>query len=83
MNQDCIFTFILFKFVCSFLSKEWRYLKGTPVKGILFQKHDNLQVEVYTVADWAEGIINRLSIFCYCSFIGGNLVTRCNKNFQR
>ena len=28
-----------------------RYLKGTPGIGVLFQKHDNFQVEVFINAD--------------------------------
>ncbi|KAA0037085.1 putative mitochondrial protein [Cucumis melo var. makuwa] len=30
-----------------------RYLKGNPRKGILFKRHDHLNVEVHTDADWA------------------------------
>ncbi|XP_038887145.1 uncharacterized mitochondrial protein AtMg00810-like [Benincasa hispida] len=52
-----------------------RYLKGTPGKGILFMKHDHLNIEVYTDADWAGSTTDRRSISWYCSFVGGNLVT--------
>lgn len=52
-----------------------RYLKGTPGKGLLFRKNDNLQIEVYTDADWAGSTTDRRSTSGYCTFFGGNLVT--------
>ena len=52
-----------------------RYLKGTPGQGLMFQKRDNIQVEVYTDADWAGNKADRRSITGYCTFVGGNLVT--------
>jgi len=30
-----------------------KYLKGTLGRGLLFKKHEHLQVEVYNYADWA------------------------------
>ena len=38
-----------------------RYLKGTPGKGLMFRKQDNLQIEVYTDADWAGSSTDRRS----------------------
>ncbi|XP_038877628.1 uncharacterized mitochondrial protein AtMg00810-like [Benincasa hispida] len=52
-----------------------RYLKGTPRKGILFTKHDHLNIEVYTNVDWAGSTTDRRSTSRYFSFVGGNLVT--------
>ena len=52
-----------------------RYLKGTLGKGLMFRKQDNLQIEVYSNADWAGSSIDRRSTSNYCTFIGGNLVT--------
>jgi hypothetical protein len=53
-----------------------RYLKGCPSRGLLYTKHDSLQVECYTDADWAGSIDDRRSTSDYCStFVGGNLVT--------
>ena len=52
-----------------------RYLKGTPGKGLMFRKQDNLQIEVYTNADWAGSSTDRRSTSGYCTFLGGNLVT--------
>ena len=42
-----------------------RYLKGTPGQGLMFQKRDNIQVEVYTDADWAGNKADRRSIIGY------------------
>ena len=39
-----------FNAVCRIL----RYLKAMLEKGILFKKHDHLNVEVYIDADWAS-----------------------------
>lgn len=52
-----------------------RYLKSAPGRGILFSKHDHLQVEAYTDADWAGSVTDRRSTSGYCTFVGGNLVT--------
>jgi hypothetical protein len=52
-----------------------RYLKSAPGRGILFSKHDHLQVEAYTDADWAGSVMDRRSTSGYCTFVGGNLVT--------
>jgi hypothetical protein len=51
------------------------YLKGCPGRGLLYTKHDSLQVECYTDADWAGSIDDRRSTSGYCTFVGGNLVT--------
>jgi hypothetical protein len=34
------------------------YLKSSPGKGLLFSRHDHLQIEAYTNADWAESIMD-------------------------
>ena len=52
-----------------------KYLKGSPGQGLMFRKRNNLQVEVYTDADWAGNTNDRRSISGYCTFVGGNLVT--------
>ena len=36
-----------------------RYLKETPGKGLMFRKQDNLQIEVYTDADWDGSSIDK------------------------
>lgn len=52
-----------------------RYLKGTPGRGLMFKKCDDVQVEIYTDADWAGSISDRRSTSGYCTFVEGNLVT--------
>ncbi|KAK5846671.1 hypothetical protein PVK06_002968 [Gossypium arboreum] len=52
-----------------------QYLKGTPGKGILFKKGENLTLEAYTDADYAGSMVDRRSTSGYCTFLGGNLVT--------
>lgn len=55
--------------------KIFRYTKGCPGKGNLYQKNVHHQIEVYTDADYASSLTDRRSMFSYCSFVGGNLVT--------
>ena len=52
-----------------------RYLKSSPGKGLLFSKNAHLDIEGYTVADWAGNILDRKSTSGYFTFVGGNLVT--------
>ncbi|XP_017413067.1 uncharacterized mitochondrial protein AtMg00810-like [Vigna angularis] len=52
-----------------------QYLKGTPGRGILFERNGNVSVEAYTDADYAGSIVDKRSTAGYCTFIGGNLVT--------
>ena len=52
-----------------------RHLKGTPGKGLLFEKSSNLQVDIYTDADWAGCINDRRSTLGICTFLDENLVT--------
>ncbi|XP_038896700.1 uncharacterized mitochondrial protein AtMg00810-like [Benincasa hispida] len=53
----------------------FRYLKGTPGKGLMFRKTDKRSVEAYTDSDWAGSVIDRRSMSGYCTFVWGNLVT--------
>ncbi|GJW81349.1 putative RNA-directed DNA polymerase [Tanacetum coccineum] len=52
-----------------------RYLKGSPGKGLFFEKKPNHQVSGYTDADWAGDRTGGKSTSGYFTFIGGNLVT--------
>ncbi|XP_037491670.1 secreted RxLR effector protein 161-like [Jatropha curcas] len=52
-----------------------KYLKGTPGRGVLFQKHGYLEIQAYTNADWAGNPIDRRSTSRYFTLVGGNLVT--------
>jgi Reverse transcriptase (RNA-dependent DNA polymerase) len=52
-----------------------RYLKGSPGRGIMFEKHGHLEIAGYTDADWAGSVCDRKSTTGYFTFVGGNLVT--------
>lgn len=52
-----------------------RYLKGTPGRGLIFQKNGNLNVTGYTDADWAGSVEDRKSTAGYFTFVGGNLIS--------
>ena len=52
-----------------------RYLKGSPGKGVLFQKNGHLDIRAYTDADWAGNPNDRRSTSGYFTLVGGNLVT--------
>ena len=56
-----------------------RYLKETHRRGQLFKKYEQLQIKVYTNANWAENINDRRSTCNYCTFVRGNLVTWWSK----
>ncbi|GKD83967.1 putative RNA-directed DNA polymerase [Tanacetum coccineum] len=53
----------------------YRYLKGSPGKGLFFEKKPNHQVSGYTDAYWAGDRTDGKSTSGYFTFIGGNLVT--------
>jgi IS30 family transposase len=52
-----------------------QYLKGTPGRGLYFQKNSNRDIEVYTDSDWAGCLSDRKSTTGYCTFVWGNMVT--------
>lgn len=52
-----------------------RYLKGSPEKGIMFRKNQNLKLQAYTDADWVGHRDNIRSTSGYFKMVGGNLVT--------
>ena len=52
-----------------------RYLKGTPGKGLLFQKSDEKGAEGFSDADWAGSIMVSWSTSGFCTKLWGNLVT--------
>ncbi|KAK2354846.1 putative mitochondrial protein [Trifolium repens] len=52
-----------------------QYLKGTPGRGILFERNGSVGLEAYTDAYYAGSIVDRRSTTGYCTFLGGNLVT--------
>lgn len=52
-----------------------RYLKGTLGKGLFFKRGEQLNLELFTGANWAGVSEDRRSTFGYCTFVWGNLVT--------
>ncbi|CAN1319977.1 Uncharacterized mitochondrial protein AtMg00810 [Linum perenne] len=52
-----------------------RYLKMSPGKGLLFRKHHQHHITVYTDASWAGELTERRSTTGYCTYVWGNLVT--------
>lgn len=52
-----------------------QYLKGSPGRGLYFQKNSNRGIEVYTDSDWAGCLSDRKSTTGYCTFVWGNMVT--------
>ena len=54
------------------------YLKGTITHG-LFYKHDSLQIQVYSDADWVGSITDRQSTIRLCVYLGLNLISWCAK----
>jgi hypothetical protein len=49
--------------------------KGTPSRGIFFERNGSLGLEAYTDVDYAVLTMDRRSPIGYCTFLGGNLVT--------
>lgn len=57
-----------------------RNLKGSPCKGFLFQRGEELELAAYTDADRAGSKTDQRLTTGYCKFIGRNLATwRCRK----
>ena len=52
-----------------------RYLNKTPGKGLYFKKTKKRTIELFTNVDWAGSITDHMSIFGYCTYLWGNLVT--------
>lgn len=52
-----------------------RYLKGSPGRGVLYQKNGHLDLIAYTNADWAGDRNDRKSTSGYFTLVGGNLMT--------
>jgi len=52
-----------------------RYLKGMPVKNLLYSKNGVSTIEGYIVTDWAGDQTTRRSTSGYLTFMEGNLIT--------
>ncbi|KAL1291116.1 hypothetical protein AAHE18_20G178400 [Arachis hypogaea] len=75
-------TSILSQFLDSPCDSHWdaavrvfRYIKGAPGKGLLYEDKGHNQIVGYTDADWAGSPSDRHSTSGYCVFIGGNLIS--------
>ncbi|XP_041024268.1 uncharacterized mitochondrial protein AtMg00810-like [Juglans microcarpa x Juglans regia] len=55
------------------------YLKRAPGLGLLYRPNGYLRIEAFSDADWAGFPSDRRSTTGYCTFMGGNLVTRKSK----
>lgn len=51
-----------------------QYLKGTPGKGFLFKRGNQLTLEAYMDTNYARSVDDRRLNSSYCTFLGGNLV---------
>ncbi|GKF45753.1 ribonuclease H-like domain-containing protein, partial [Tanacetum coccineum] len=56
-----------------------RYLKGSPVLGIQFNKVSDLKLMVYSYADWAKCPKTRKFVTGFCVFLGKSLVSLKSK----
>ena len=56
-----------------------RYLKSEPGEGLLYTKHDNLDVIVFRDVDWIGSKDDMRATTGYCTLVGGNLLTWKNK----
>ncbi|BBN69007.1 hypothetical protein Prudu_689S000100 [Prunus dulcis] len=52
-----------------------RYMKVTPIKGLMFCKYGHTDVEGYMDVDWVGSVTDRRSTSGYFTFVDGNLVT--------
>ncbi|CAL8163237.1 unnamed protein product [Prunus armeniaca] len=49
--------------------------QGLHWSGIIMKNNGHTQIMAYNDADWAWNAIDRKSTTCYCTFVGGNIVT--------
>ena len=58
------------------------YLKRAPGKGLLYRRHEHLNIKVYSDARYVGDKVDQKSYGGYASYVGGNLVTwRSQKQF--
>ena len=46
-----------------------RYPKGSPGRGLFFEKSDSKKVEIYTDADWTGSADDRRFTIGYCTYV--------------
>ncbi|XP_048613235.1 uncharacterized protein LOC106398795 [Brassica napus] len=59
-----------------------RYIREAPGQGVWMGCNKSTEIVGYCDADWAGDRVDRRSTTCYCTFIGGNLVT-CKSKKQK
>ena len=47
------------------------YIKGTPEKDLIYQKHEHIKIEVYSDSSYARDKEDRKSTSSYCAYIKG------------
>ena len=48
------------------------YLKGSPRKGVLFKRNNELTLEAYTDVDYTGSLVDTRSTYGYCTFLAEN-----------
>ncbi|XP_019163183.1 PREDICTED: uncharacterized protein LOC109159538 [Ipomoea nil] len=53
----------------------FRYLKGSPGKGLFYHANSHVQLKGFPDSDWANCIESRKSITGFCIYLGDNLIS--------
>ena len=55
------------------------YIKGSLGKGLLYKKHEHLQIESFSNSNYVGDKRDRNSTSAYCTYVGGDMVTWSKK----
>lgn len=64
------------------IEKVLQYLKGTPLRRLLFKRTNDMIIEIFTYVNYVGSIITQHSTFEYCTFFRGNLISWQSKKQQ-